>query len=65
MRKTLAAVGTTEPELDGSASQLDNLVSESVSGYHTAFLRGVPSHEDFAGHNVLIKDENLITGVID
>jgi hypothetical protein len=45
--------------------RLENLILESVSGYDAAFLRGVPSHEDFSGQNVFINGEGLITGVID
>jgi hypothetical protein len=68
VKKTLAAVGTTKPDLDEAQvtlKRLENLILESVSGYDAAFLRGVPSHEDFTGHNVFINSEGLITAVID
>jgi Phosphotransferase enzyme family len=68
VKKTLAGVGTTKPDLDearATLERLENLISESVSGYDAAFLRGVPSHQDFCGQNVFINDEGFITGVID
>jgi hypothetical protein len=61
-------VGNTKPDLDEAQvtlNRLENLILESVSGYDAAFLRGVPSHEDFAGQNVFINGEGLITAVID
>jgi hypothetical protein len=68
IKKTLAAVGTTKPDLDEAQvtlKRLENLISESVSGYDPAFLRSVPSHQDFSGQNVFINGEGLITSVID
>jgi Ser/Thr protein kinase RdoA (MazF antagonist) len=64
----LAAVGTTKSDLDEAQvtlKRLENRILGSVSGYDAAFLRGVPSHEDFIEHNVFINGEGLITGVID
>lgn len=68
VKKTLVTVGTTKPDLDEAQvtlKRLENLISDSVSGYDAAFLRGVPSHQDFSGQNVFINGEGLITGVID
>jgi len=68
VKKTLATVGTTKPDLyeaQVTLKRLEHLISESVSGYDAAFLRGVPSHEDVSGQNVFINGEGLITGVID
>ena len=61
-------MGTTKPDLDEAQvtlKQLESLISESVSGYDAELLRGVPSHQDFNGHNVFINGEGLITSIID
>jgi hypothetical protein len=68
VKKTLAEVGTTKPDLDEAQvtlKRLESLILESVSGYDASFLRGIPSHEDFSGQNVFINGEGLITAVID
>jgi hypothetical protein len=57
VKKTLVAVETTKSDLDEAQvtlKRLENLISESVSGYDAAFLRDVPSHEDFSGQTVFI-----------
>ncbi|KIM44326.1 hypothetical protein M413DRAFT_25747 [Hebeloma cylindrosporum] len=63
---TSTSVGTTKPDLDEaqvSLKRLESLISQSVSGYNdAAFLRGVPSHQDFCAQNVFINGEGLITG---
>ena len=62
-------MGTAKPDLDEARvtlERLENLISESVSGYDdAALLRSAPSHQDFSAHNVFINGKGLITGVID
>ena len=69
VKKTSAGMGTAKSELDEARvtlERLENLISESVSGYDdAAFQRSVPSHQDFSEQNVFINGEGLITGVID
>jgi hypothetical protein len=68
VKKTSTALGITKPDLDEAQvtlKQLENLILESVSRYDAELLRGVPSHQDFSGHNVFINGEGLITSVID
>jgi hypothetical protein len=67
-KSLVAVVGTTKSDLaeaQVTLKRLENLISESASGYDAAFLRGVPSHEDLSGQNVFINAQGLITGIID
>lgn len=51
VKMTSTSVGTARPDLDEAQvtlKRLESLISKSVSGYNdAAFLRGVPSYQDF------------------
>ena len=61
-------IGTAEEDLGEARSalnRLEKLVLDWISGYDTAILRCIPSHEDFGAHNVLVDASGLITAVLD